>query len=163
MIRITRHFFDQRKPIGCVCHGVEIPARADRVRGRRMATVAKCRFDLEICGGIYVDAPCVVDENLVSGRTFHDHGAFVGPWVRLLVEARKRLDPRVARRRHRESKPSRRRFASLTPFAFRRNVRIPIDVLPDTTFVLRTAVRRSLLRGSGCRKCSRFAAGDARE
>ena len=97
LIRITRHFFDERKPIGCVCHGVEIPARADRVRGRRMATVAKCRFDLEICGGIYVDAPCVVDENLVSGRTFHDHGAFVGPWIHLLVEARNRLDSASSR------------------------------------------------------------------
>jgi protease I len=90
LIRITQHFFDERKPIGCVCHGVEIPARADRVRGRRMATVAKCRFDLEVCGGIYVNAQCVVDDNLVSGRTFHDHGAFVGPWIRLLVEARKK-------------------------------------------------------------------------
>ena len=52
LIRITQGFFDNDKPIASVCHGVEIPATADRVRGRRMATVAKCRFDLEICGGI---------------------------------------------------------------------------------------------------------------
>ena len=97
LIRITRHFFDERKPVGCVCHGVEIPARADRVRGRRIATVAKCRFDLEVCGGIYVDAPCVVDDNLVSGRTFHDHGAYIGPWIRLLVEARKSLESAPSR------------------------------------------------------------------
>ena len=60
LIRITRHFFDDDKPVASVCHGVEIPARADRVRGRRMATVAKCQFDLEICGGIYVNEPCVI-------------------------------------------------------------------------------------------------------
>ncbi len=88
LIRATQHFFDAGKPVGSVCHGVEIPARADRVRGRRMATVAKCQFDLEVCGGIYVNAPCVVDGNLVSGRTFHDHGQFIGPWIRLLEEAR---------------------------------------------------------------------------
>ena len=89
LIRITQFFFDTGRPIASVCHGVEIPARADRVRGRRMATVAKCRFDLEVCGGIYVNEPCVIDGNLVSGRTFHDNGHFVGPWIRLLNEARK--------------------------------------------------------------------------
>jgi len=84
---ITRHFFDQNKPIASVCHGVEIPARAGCLRGRRMTTVAKCRFDLEVCGGIYVDQPCVVDGNLVSGRTYHDHGHYIGPWIDLLLEA----------------------------------------------------------------------------
>lgn len=87
LIRATQHFFDAGKPIASVCHGVEIPARADRVRGRRMATVAKCKFDLEVCGGIYVDAPCVVDGNLVSGRTFHDHGHYMAHWIRLLEQA----------------------------------------------------------------------------
>jgi protease I len=81
LIRITRHFFEAGKPIAWVCHGVEIPARADCVRGRRMATVPKCKFDLEICGGIFVDAPCVVDDNLVSGRTWHDHGHSIGIWM----------------------------------------------------------------------------------
>ena len=90
LIRITRHFFDRNKPVASVCHGVEIPARAGCVSGRRMATVSKCRFDLEVCGGIFVDEPCVIDGNLVSGRTFHDHGHYIGPWIRLLLEARKR-------------------------------------------------------------------------
>jgi protease I len=90
LLRITRHFFATNKPIASVCHGVEIPARADCVRGRRMATVAKCKFDLEVCGGIYVDAPCVVDGNLVSGRTYHDHGRYMGAWMALLRAARYR-------------------------------------------------------------------------
>lgn len=87
LVRITRHFFDANKPVASVCHGVEIPAYAGCVRGRRMTTVAKCRFDLEAAGGIYVDAPCVVDCALVSGRTYHDHGHFIGPWIRLLETA----------------------------------------------------------------------------
>jgi len=87
LVRITRHFFDVEKPIASVCHGVEIPAYADCLKGRRMATVPKCRFDLEVCGGIFVDEPCVIDDNLVSGRTFHDHGHYIGPWIKLLVDA----------------------------------------------------------------------------
>jgi protease I len=84
LIRITQYFFDQDLPVASVCHGVEIPARADRVRGRRMATVPKCRFDLEVCGGTFVDEPCVIDGNLVSGRTFHDHGHYFGAFMALL-------------------------------------------------------------------------------
>ncbi len=88
LIRITRWFFANNKPIASVCHGVEIPARADCVKGRRMATVGKCKFDLEVCGGIYVNEPCVIDGNLISGRTFHDHGQYMGAWVALLEEER---------------------------------------------------------------------------
>jgi len=85
LIRITKHFFEANKPVASVCHGVEIPAYADCVRGRKMATVPKCRFDLEVCGGIFIDQPCVIDGNLVSGRTYHDNGSFVGPWIHLLL------------------------------------------------------------------------------
>ena len=92
LVRITRHFFEAGKPVGCVCHGVEIPAFAGCVKGRRMATVPKCRFDLEVCGGIFVDEPCVVDGNLVSGRTWHDHGHYVGKWMALLIKAREEME-----------------------------------------------------------------------
>ena len=88
LVRVTRHFFAANKPVACVCHGVEIPAYAGCVRGRRMATVAKCRFDLEVCGGTFVNEACVIDGNLVSGRTYHDHGHFIGPWIRQLETAR---------------------------------------------------------------------------
>lgn len=88
LVRVTKHFFDTNKPIASVCHGVEIPAYAGCVKGRRMATVPKCRFDLEVCGGTFVDAACVVDGNLVSGRTFHDHGHYMGAWMKLLDAAR---------------------------------------------------------------------------
>ncbi|MEM7144762.1 MAG: DJ-1/PfpI family protein [Verrucomicrobiota bacterium] len=87
LIRITKHFFETNKPVASVCHGVEIPARAGCVEGRRMATVPKCQFDLEVCGGIFVNEPCVVDGNLVSGRTFHDHGHYMGAWIAMLEEA----------------------------------------------------------------------------
>ena len=90
LIRITKYFFEQNLPCCSVCHGVEIPAIADCVRGRRMATVPKCRFDLEVCGGTFVDEACVIDGNLVSGRTWHDHGHYVGPWIQMLKEERER-------------------------------------------------------------------------
>lgn len=89
LVRVTRHFFDAQKPVASVCHGVEIPAYAGCVKGRRMATVLKCQFDLEVCGGIFVNEACVVDGNLVSGRTYHDHGHYIGVWIKMLIEARR--------------------------------------------------------------------------
>ena len=86
LVRITKYFFENNLPIASVCHGVEIPAYADCVKGRKMATVEKCRFDLEACGGEFVNEPCVVDGNLVSGRTYHDNGFYFGAFIRLLEE-----------------------------------------------------------------------------
>ncbi|MGC4002429.1 MAG: DJ-1/PfpI family protein [Pirellulales bacterium] len=92
LVRMTKYFFNENKPIASVCHGVEIPAYADCVLGRRMATVPKCRFDLEVRGGIFVDEPCVIDANLVSGRTFHDNGKYLGAWIKLLREEAAKRD-----------------------------------------------------------------------
>ncbi|MEW4452969.1 DJ-1/PfpI family protein [Bremerella sp. JC817] len=88
LVEATRWFVENGKPVASVCHGVEILAYADCVRGRRMATVPKCKFDLEVCGGIFVDEACVVDGNIVSGRTYHDNGRYFGPFVKMLEEAR---------------------------------------------------------------------------
>lgn len=90
LMRVTRYFFEHDLPIASICHGVEIPAHADCVRGRKMATVPKCQFDLEVCGGTFVNEACVIDGNLISGRTFHDHGQFIGPWIKLLLAERAR-------------------------------------------------------------------------
>jgi protease I len=87
LLNVTRHFFEKNKPIASVCHGVEIPARAGCVKGRRMATVAKCKFDLEVCGGTFVNEPCVIDGNLVSGRTYHDNGYYFGAFIKLLNQS----------------------------------------------------------------------------
>lgn len=89
LIRITRYFFAANKPVASVCHGVEIPARAGCVKGRTMACVPKCRFDLEVCGGIYAETNSAIDGNLFSGRTFHDHGRYIGPWIKALKEAQR--------------------------------------------------------------------------
>lgn len=91
LIRATQYFFEQNKPIASVCHGVEIPARAGCVEGRRMTCVPKCRFDLEVCGGIYVDEPFVIDGNLCSAPVWHNHGLYMKRWMALLIEEREKM------------------------------------------------------------------------
>jgi protease I len=87
LLAITRHFFGSGKPVACVCHGIEIPAAADVLRGRTVTTVAKCRFDAEFAGATYVDQPAVIDGNLVTARTFWDAAPWMRAFMRLLAEA----------------------------------------------------------------------------
>ena len=51
-----------------------------------MATIPKYQLALEICGGAYVNEPCVADSNLVLAGTLHDKGHSVGPWIKMLEE-----------------------------------------------------------------------------
>ena len=87
LMSITRHFFEQQKPVASVCHGVEIIAAADVIRGRRVATVAKCALDVQFSGGIFVNEGCVRDGNLVSGRTWHDNHLFMREFMKMLAQA----------------------------------------------------------------------------
>ena len=87
LLAITRHFFEKGKPVACVCHGVEIIAAADVIRGRRVATVAKCALDVEFSGGTFVNEGCVRDGNLVTGRTWHDNHLFMKEFMKMLAES----------------------------------------------------------------------------
>ena len=84
LLEITRHFMDANKPVASVCHGVEILAAADRLRGRTATTVPKCELDVTFAGGRYVDEPCVVDGNLVTARTWWDNTPLMKEFVALL-------------------------------------------------------------------------------
>ena len=88
LIRVTKAMFAANKPVASVCHGVEVLAAADVIRGREVATVAKCRFDVEFSGGVYVNREAVVSGNLVSARTWHDNPAWMREYVKLLNAAK---------------------------------------------------------------------------
>ncbi|MBA4066094.1 MAG: peptidase [Isosphaera sp.] len=87
LLRITRALFAANKPVASVCHGIEIVAAADVIRGREVATVAKCKLDCEFSGGAYVDREVVVSGNLVTARTWHDNAAWMREYLRLLRAA----------------------------------------------------------------------------
>ena len=88
LMRLTRHFCEQGKPVACVCHGIEILAAAGVLEGKHVTTVAKCRYDVEFSGGTYLDESVVVDGNLVTARTFWDNAPWMREFVRLLDACR---------------------------------------------------------------------------
>jgi protease I len=84
LMRIVHAIFAANKPVASICHGIEILAAAGVLRGHRVTTVAKCRYDAEFSGGVYTDQPVVVSGNLVTSRTWHDNTAFMREFIRLL-------------------------------------------------------------------------------
>jgi len=84
LLRITRHFFEAKKPVAIICHGVEIAAAAGVLLGRTLTTVAKCALDITQVGGHYVNDSCVIDGHLVSARTWHDNTPLLKEFLRLL-------------------------------------------------------------------------------
>lgn len=100
LMRIVRHFFDYEKPVAVVCHGAEIVAAADVIRGRRMATVPKCRLDIELCGATFVNEGLVRCGNMVSGRTWHDQHLYMPEFMRMMMEYRAARNGHVAALAH---------------------------------------------------------------
>ncbi len=88
LMKITRHFFEAKKPVAVVCHGIEIVSAAGVIRGRKVTTVGKCAMDCTQGGGKYVDQPIVVDGNLVTARTWHDNAPFMREFMKMLRKAR---------------------------------------------------------------------------
>jgi protease I len=86
LLNIVRHFFEEKKPVACVCHGVEILAAADVIRNKRMATVPKCQLDVEFSGGTFVNEGGVIDGNLVSGRGWQDQCLYMPVFMKNLKE-----------------------------------------------------------------------------
>jgi protease I len=87
LMRIVRHFFDANKPVAVVCHGAEIVAAARAIDGKRMATVAKCKLDIELCGATFVNEGCVRAGNMVSGRTYHDSPLYMREFMGMIATA----------------------------------------------------------------------------
>jgi len=76
VLSLTREFFEQGKLVAFICHGGWIPISAKILSGKRVTGSRGIKDDLENAGGIWVDAPVVVDGNLVSSRTPLDLSPF---------------------------------------------------------------------------------------
>jgi protease I len=69
---IVRHFFHHNLPIGTICHGPQLPAAYGLLHGRTTAAYPPLKTDMENAGATVIDAPAVVDTNMVSCRGWPD-------------------------------------------------------------------------------------------
>lgn len=93
-LRFTREFFDQRKPVGAICHGPWVLISAGVVDGRNMTSYSSIKDDLSNAGAKWHDKEVVVDQGLVTSRSPKDLEAFNKKVLEELAEGKH--DRRVA-------------------------------------------------------------------
>jgi protease I len=87
VIEITRHFAQANKPIAAICHGLQVLAAADVLKGKRCTAYPACSPDVYSAGGIYVDIPvheAIVDGNLVTAPAWPAHPKWLAEFLKLL-------------------------------------------------------------------------------
>jgi protease I len=87
--RIVRHFMQADAPVAALCHGPLVLAAAGTLNGRRSSAYPALQPDIEAAGGEFIDGEAVVDGQLVSGRAWPDHPA----WMRAFVERLRKVAP----------------------------------------------------------------------
>lgn len=85
VLDMVRHFMDNAKPVAAICHGVQIMAAADVLRGRRITGYPACAPEARQAGALWQevanDAACV-DGLLVTAPAWPAHPA----WLRAFLE-----------------------------------------------------------------------------
>jgi len=87
VLDIVRHFFGAEKPIAAICHGAQVLAAADVVKGRSCSAYPAVGPDVNRAGGEYVDIPvdqAHVDGNLVTAPAWPAHPAWIAKFLEVL-------------------------------------------------------------------------------
>ena len=66
------------KVIASICHGAQLLISANTVRGRKISGYYSVKDDINNAGAIYVDAPFVTDNNIITSP----HYKYLGPWMK---------------------------------------------------------------------------------
>lgn len=70
------------KVLGSICSGAQMLISAKVIKGKRVSAYYSMEEDVLNAGAIFVDAPVVMDENIVSCP----HYKWVGKWMRAVID-----------------------------------------------------------------------------
>lgn len=87
VLDITRHFMGAEKPIAAICHGAQVLAAANVIKGRSCSAYPAVGPDVSRAGGEFVDIPvdqAHVDGNLVTAPAWPAHPAWIAKFLEVL-------------------------------------------------------------------------------
>ena len=87
-IKFVKSFFENKKPVGAICHGPWLLAEADVLKGRKVTSFSSIKTDIVNAGANWVDQAVVVDEGLVTSRSPKDLPAFNSKLVEEVYEGK---------------------------------------------------------------------------
>lgn len=83
---LIRHFFQENKPVGAICHAaLAFAVVPDVVKGRELTAFTACRPEVESYGADYITEHLHVEGNLVSGHAWPDLPGFMKEFLKLLT------------------------------------------------------------------------------
>jgi protease I len=66
IIQIVRHFAETGKPIAAICHGAQILAAANVIKGKKISAYPACAAEVKLAGAEYAEIP--IDGAAVDGK-----------------------------------------------------------------------------------------------
>jgi len=78
VLQIISDWNAKGKVIASICHGSQLLISAKVVKGRKISGYYSIKDDVNNSGAIYVDAPAVVDKNIITSP----HYKYLGDWMR---------------------------------------------------------------------------------
>jgi len=82
ILNFIADFHGARKVIASICHGAQLLISANVVGGKRISGYYSIKDDINNAGANYVDAPVVVDGNIVTSP----HYKHLGAWMKATLE-----------------------------------------------------------------------------
>jgi protease I len=87
VLEIVRQFDKAKKPIAAICHGLQVLAAADVLKGRTCTAYPACGPEIQLAGGRYAEIPidqAHVDGNLVTAPAWPAHPAWLAAFLKVL-------------------------------------------------------------------------------
>jgi len=87
VIAIVREFKEAGKPIAAVCHGAQILAAADVIRGRNISCYPACSPEVKLAGADFADIAvdaAITDGQFVTAPAWPAHPQWIAQFLRLL-------------------------------------------------------------------------------
>ncbi|CZZ93082.1 intracellular protease%2C PfpI family [Bordetella ansorpii] len=87
VLDIVRHFDQAGKPIAAICHGAQLLAAADVLKGRKCSAYPACAPEVRLAGGTYAEIgidQAHTDGNLVTAPAWPAHPAWMAQFLEVL-------------------------------------------------------------------------------
>jgi protease I len=84
VIALVRDFAQAGKPIAAVCHGAQLLAAADVIRGKRISAYPACAPEVRLAGGDFADIAvdtAVIDGNFITAPAWPAHPQWLAQFL----------------------------------------------------------------------------------
>ncbi|MFP8954250.1 DJ-1/PfpI family protein [Natrialbaceae archaeon A-arb3/5] len=95
VLEMVQHFFEADKPVAALCHGVQLLAAADVLKGRTCTGYPALETDVRL-GGAEWTAEVTRDDNLVTGQAWPDHPDWLAEFLDCLGTEVEQTEPATA-------------------------------------------------------------------